>query len=71
MFTNTDERLLEINRLLFCEECHRRALEFLEAAVSAVSEAGSENPKAIQTRVKTALDSFLLGHEACASCKEE
>jgi hypothetical protein len=70
MPSDPDERLHEINCLLFCEECHRRALDFLESAESAVSQAGSENVTTLQAKVDATLESFLLLHAACPSCKE-
>ena len=66
-----DNRLLEINRSLFCEECHRRALDFLEAATSAVCNADTEPAITLQTKVEAPLEAILLLHEACPRCKEE
>jgi hypothetical protein len=47
--------LLEINRSLFCEECQRRALDFLEAGESAVYLAGTEPAVTLQIKVEAAL----------------
>jgi hypothetical protein len=65
-----DDRLTEVNSLLFCEECQRRALYFLDAAESAVCRAGAEQAITLQMKVEAALESFLLLHEACPNCKE-
>jgi len=69
-YTDMHDRLSEINSSLFCEECHHRALDFLEAATSAVTLAGSEAVTTLQARVEVTLHSFLSLHKACPSCKE-
>jgi hypothetical protein len=63
--------LIEVNRLLFCEACQRRALDFLDAAEWAVCNAGTETAITIQMKVEAALESFLLSHEGCPRCKED
>ena len=67
---DTDECLHEINCLLFCEECQRRALDFLDAAEFVVRLAGTEPVTTLHARVDAALESFLSLHAACPSCKE-
>ena len=67
---DTDDRLRKVNDLLFCIECHRRALDFLKAATSAVTLADSEATTILQARVDATLKSFLSLHDACVSCKE-
>jgi hypothetical protein len=64
------ETLTEVNHLLFCEECNRRALDFLEAATSAVRMAGIEPPAVTQLNVEESLHSFLSLHERCLSCNQ-
>ena len=66
-----DHSPAEINQLLFCEQCHARALDFLEAATSAVRMAGIEEPAVIQARVEESLNSFLSRHETCHSCSQD
>ena len=68
--TDPNDRLVEVNSLFFCEECQRRALNFLDAAESAVCRAGTEPAITLQMKVVAALESSLLLHEACPSCKE-
>jgi hypothetical protein len=66
-----NDRLADVNRLLFCEECNRRALDFLDAAMAAIQLAGIEDAVTLQVRVEGALESFLSLHDACLSCKED
>ena len=66
-----DNSPTEINQLLFCEQCHARALDFLEAATSAVRMAGIEEPAVIHSRVVESLNSFLSLHETCHSCNQD
>lgn len=61
----------EINQLLFCEQCHDRAIDFLEAATSAVRMAGIEEPAVIHARVIESLKSFLSLHETCRGCNQD
>jgi len=66
-----DNSPTEIQPLLFCEQCHGRAIDFLEAATSAVRMAGMEEPAVIQARVGESLKSFLSLYETCPSCKQD
>jgi hypothetical protein len=61
----------EVNQLLFCEQCHARAIDFLEAATSAVRMAGVEEQAAIRARVEKSLNSFLSMHETCHNCNQD
>lgn len=67
----TDNSPAEINQLLFCEQCHGRAIDFLEAATSAVRMAGIEEPAVILARVEESLNAFLSLHETCHSCNQD
>jgi hypothetical protein len=69
-FMELNDRLADVNRLLFCEQCHRRALDFIEAALSAVCLAGDEDAAALRNQVEGSLEAFLSLHEACLSRKE-
>lgn len=66
-----DNSPAEMNQLLFCEQCHARAIDFLEAATSAVRMAGIEEHAVIQARVEGSLNSFLSLHETCHSCNQD
>jgi hypothetical protein len=67
----TDNSPTEISQLLFCEQCHARAIDFLEAATSAVRMAGIEEHAVIQARVEGSLNSFLSLHETCRGCNQD
>ena len=59
------------DELLFCEECNRLALAFLNEAREAVRQAGVSEASDLRTNVDLALAAFLERRASCAHCNED